>query len=303
MIALHPLGLESSGFAAFGRVLARRGLRTIAVDLPGFGRSPAPAQALTPGGARRAGDRAGAPPAGAAGRARPLARRPRGARSGAARPDAVRGVIAIAPALPWLRFRALLAPVRLLDPRARRLAAARARLAAAALAGADARGDALPARRRASPRPARASSTTSPARRRAPASCRRRARWRSSRRTGGAGSGPACRTVGAGAVRLGTARPPHLDQLRAPRRASPARRRRSCCCRAWRTGSTGRITAASPRRWRTWSRSCDAARGAAPRAPPTRSSRCTSAPRRSRIRGCVVERGRPRGAAVHRRGA
>jgi hypothetical protein len=45
---LHPLGLDSSGFEGFGRVLARRGLRTIAADLPGFGRTPAPDLPLRP---------------------------------------------------------------------------------------------------------------------------------------------------------------------------------------------------------------------------------------------------------------
>ena len=48
VIALHPLGLESSGFAGFGKALARRGMRTIAVDLPGFGRTPAPDAPLSP---------------------------------------------------------------------------------------------------------------------------------------------------------------------------------------------------------------------------------------------------------------
>ena len=48
VIAMHPLGLDSSAFEGFGQVLARRGLRTIAVDLPGFGRSPVPDRPLTP---------------------------------------------------------------------------------------------------------------------------------------------------------------------------------------------------------------------------------------------------------------
>ncbi|MEW6271121.1 MAG: hypothetical protein AB1689_17705 [Thermodesulfobacteriota bacterium] len=48
VIAMHPLGLESSAFEGFGRVLARHGMRTIAVDLPGFGRTPMPAGRLTP---------------------------------------------------------------------------------------------------------------------------------------------------------------------------------------------------------------------------------------------------------------
>jgi pimeloyl-ACP methyl ester carboxylesterase len=48
VLALHPLGLDSSGFEGFGRVLAGRGFRTIAIDLPGFGRSPAPDAPLRP---------------------------------------------------------------------------------------------------------------------------------------------------------------------------------------------------------------------------------------------------------------
>lgn len=42
LIALHPLALESTAFAGVGAELARRGFRTIAADLPGFGRTPAP---------------------------------------------------------------------------------------------------------------------------------------------------------------------------------------------------------------------------------------------------------------------
>src|SRR5262249_34150201 len=81
VIAMHPLGLDSSAFEGFGEVLARRGLRTVAVDLPGFGRSPLPDRPLTA-------------------------------------PDAFRGVIAIAPYLPWLRFRFVLGWTSLVDARA-----------------------------------------------------------------------------------------------------------------------------------------------------------------------------------------
>lgn len=42
LIALHGLGLESTCFAGLGEILAERGIRTISVDLPGFGKSPAP---------------------------------------------------------------------------------------------------------------------------------------------------------------------------------------------------------------------------------------------------------------------
>jgi len=48
VIALHPLALESSAFAGVAPALASHGLRTLAVDLPGFGRSPAPDAPLTP---------------------------------------------------------------------------------------------------------------------------------------------------------------------------------------------------------------------------------------------------------------
>jgi pimeloyl-ACP methyl ester carboxylesterase len=116
VIALHPLGLDSSGFAGFGRAMARRGLRTIAVDLPGFGRSPAAGVPLTPAVL--------AAPVIAL--ARELEEPPvvmgisLGARvaleTALRAPDAVRAVIAVAPALPWLRFRFLLPAVRLLDP-------------------------------------------------------------------------------------------------------------------------------------------------------------------------------------------
>jgi pimeloyl-ACP methyl ester carboxylesterase len=40
LIALHGLGLESTCFAGLGEILARRGIRTISADLPGFGRTP-----------------------------------------------------------------------------------------------------------------------------------------------------------------------------------------------------------------------------------------------------------------------
>ena len=49
LIALHPLALESTAFAGVATALEPLGLRTLAADLPGFGRTPAPDDtALTP---------------------------------------------------------------------------------------------------------------------------------------------------------------------------------------------------------------------------------------------------------------
>lgn len=117
VIALHPLGLESSAFAGFGHVLAARGVHTIAVDLPGFGRTPAPERPLTPIELARP----------VVALARRLETRPVvlgislggrvGLEAALIAPDAFDSVIAIAPALPWLRQRVLLAPLALLDPR------------------------------------------------------------------------------------------------------------------------------------------------------------------------------------------
>jgi pimeloyl-ACP methyl ester carboxylesterase len=117
VIAMHPLGLDSSGFEGFGTVLARSGMRTIAVDLPGFGRTPAAVGRPTPA--------AMAEPVIAL--ARSLSVRPfvlgisMGGRvaleAALEAPDAFRGVIAIAPFLPWLRFRFLLQGAALIDPR------------------------------------------------------------------------------------------------------------------------------------------------------------------------------------------
>ena len=116
VIAMHPLGLESSAFEGFGRALGRRGLRTVAVDLPGFGRTPAPGAPLTP--ALMAGPvialaRTLDPPPVVLG----ISMGGRVALEAALRaPEAFRAVIAIAPYLPWRRFRVLLEGVRWIDP-------------------------------------------------------------------------------------------------------------------------------------------------------------------------------------------
>lgn len=116
VIALHPLGLDSSGFEGFGRVLARRGVRTIAADLPGFGRTPAPDLPLK-----------------AAVLAEPVIELARaldeppivlgislGGRvaleAALVAPEAFRAVIPIAPGLPWLRYRASSGVVTWLAP-------------------------------------------------------------------------------------------------------------------------------------------------------------------------------------------
>jgi pimeloyl-ACP methyl ester carboxylesterase len=117
VIALAPLGLESSAFTALGAVLGAQGLRTLAVDLPGFGRTPAPGIPLTPAVLA----------APVIELARSLETPPivlgisLGGRvaleTALAAPEAVRAVVAVAPYLPWLRGRLFLASAGLLDPR------------------------------------------------------------------------------------------------------------------------------------------------------------------------------------------
>jgi len=160
VIALHPLGLDSSGFEGFGRVLSRRGLRTIAADLPGFGRTPAPELPLRP-------DVLAQP---VIELARSLSSPPvvvgisLGGRvaleAALTAPEAFRAVIAIAPGLPWLRYRFLAQGARFLTPEAASW---------------------LPLER------------IWPVLRRGRASSRRRASWPSTRRSGRADSGRACR--------------------------------------------------------------------------------------------------------------
>ncbi len=116
VIALHPLGLDSSGFAGFGRALGRYGFRTIAVDLPGFGKSPAGSEPLRPDVLARPVIEL----------ARRLSPKPivlgisLGSRvaleAALLEPDTFSAVIPIAPFLPWLRFRAAMQWGRLLDP-------------------------------------------------------------------------------------------------------------------------------------------------------------------------------------------
>jgi len=116
LIALHPLALESSAFAGVATNLEAMGLRTIGVDLPGFGRTPRPDGPLTPA----------ALAAPVIELARSLERPPvllgmsmggRVAIEVALRaPDAVRGLVLVAPFLPLTRLASVLWMARFLDP-------------------------------------------------------------------------------------------------------------------------------------------------------------------------------------------
>jgi len=118
VIALHPLGLESSAFAAFGEAMGQRGFRTVAADLPGFGRTPADGEPLTP-----------------AVLARPVIELARSLSSppvvlgismggrvalecAMTEPEAFQSVIAIAPYLPWQNYRWALGLAHYMSPAA-----------------------------------------------------------------------------------------------------------------------------------------------------------------------------------------
>ena len=117
VIALHPLALESSAFAGVARTLADRGFRTLAADLPGFGRTPAPDRPLTPAYLAEP----------VLELARSLERPPlligmsMGGRVALevalAEPRAIRGVVLVAPYLPWRRWRTAAGLARWLEPR------------------------------------------------------------------------------------------------------------------------------------------------------------------------------------------
>jgi len=116
LIALHPLALESTAFQGLGQALAGRGLRTLAADLPGFGKTPAPEGPLTM--------QVLAEPV--LELARSLERPPlllghsMGGRVALevalAEPEAVRGVVMVAPFLPLRRWRRAHRVMRAFDP-------------------------------------------------------------------------------------------------------------------------------------------------------------------------------------------
>jgi pimeloyl-ACP methyl ester carboxylesterase len=116
VIALHPLALESTVFIGVAEGLANHDLRTLAVDLPGFGRSPGPDGPLTPAvlaepviELARSLD---APPIllgmSMGGRVALEAR--------LREPDVFRGVVLVAPYLPWRESRWALSLSRLIQP-------------------------------------------------------------------------------------------------------------------------------------------------------------------------------------------
>ena len=122
VVALHGLGLESCSFTGLARGVLGLGLRMIAVDLPGFGKTPAPQRPLTPTVlgepvielARRLDEKPLVLGMSMGGRvALEVVLR---------KPDLFRGAVLLAPALPRRDYRWAFAFARLLSPEiARRL--------------------------------------------------------------------------------------------------------------------------------------------------------------------------------------
>jgi pimeloyl-ACP methyl ester carboxylesterase len=116
LIALHPLALESTAFAGVGRSLSSLGLRMLAADLPGFGKTPLVDGSLTPAALAKPVIEL----------ARSLERPPilMGMSMGGrvaievalTAPDAVRGLVLVAPYLPWRGNRRALALASYLNP-------------------------------------------------------------------------------------------------------------------------------------------------------------------------------------------
>jgi len=116
VLALHGLGLDSSSFTGLARGVVGLGLRMLAADLPGFGKTPAPEVSLTPAVL-------GEP---VIELARRLDEKPlllgmsMGGRVALevvlSAPDLFRGVVLLAPALPRRDYRWALAFARLMSP-------------------------------------------------------------------------------------------------------------------------------------------------------------------------------------------
>lgn len=117
MLALHGLGLESSMFTGLARGVVDLGLRMLAVDLPGFGQTPAPANTpLSPSVLAKPvidlARRFKSPPL-----VMGMSLGARVALEAALRePDLFRGVVMMAPPLPKRTHRRNLAFARLLSP-------------------------------------------------------------------------------------------------------------------------------------------------------------------------------------------
>jgi pimeloyl-ACP methyl ester carboxylesterase len=116
VLALHPLGLDSRAFEAIAQELARSGLRTIAMDLPGFGETPTTAERLTPSVLAQPviafAKQLEVPPV-----VMGISMGGRVALEAALQaPESFRAVVAIAPYMPWLRYRSLLQFAHLMSP-------------------------------------------------------------------------------------------------------------------------------------------------------------------------------------------
>lgn len=116
VLALHGLGLDSSSFTGLAKGVVGLGLRMLAADLPGFGKTPAPEVPLTPAVlgepvielARRLDEKPLVMGMSMGGRvALEVVLR---------EPDLFRGIVMMAPALPRREYRWALAFARLLSP-------------------------------------------------------------------------------------------------------------------------------------------------------------------------------------------
>ncbi len=116
LIALHPLALESTVWAGVSEHFAGMGLRTLACDLPGFGQTPACEGPITPAALAEPiielALRLERPPI--------IMGMSLGGRVALevalTAPEAVRGVVLVAPYLPWRRYHQLNQLARYLDP-------------------------------------------------------------------------------------------------------------------------------------------------------------------------------------------